>query len=86
MAAKRSRDARRMKENQIALRAGFLEKEVSFLTEIETDIVFLLATLFALKWRKKEKKIKLHQLLTNNKLLLTIYLQFFFLPRVSVKD
>lgn len=28
MAAKRSRDARRMKENQIALRAGFLEKEV----------------------------------------------------------
>ncbi|XP_024878792.1 thyrotroph embryonic factor isoform X4 [Temnothorax curvispinosus] len=27
MAAKRSRDARRMKENQIALRAGFLEKE-----------------------------------------------------------
>jgi len=32
MAAKRSRDARRMKENQIALRAGFLEKEVNFLT------------------------------------------------------
>lgn len=31
MAAKRSRDARRMKENQIALRAGFLEKEVSFI-------------------------------------------------------
>lgn len=28
MAAKRSRDARRMKENQIALRAGYLEKEV----------------------------------------------------------
>ncbi|XP_044766956.1 thyrotroph embryonic factor isoform X1 [Coccinella septempunctata] len=27
LAAKRSRDARRMKENQIALRAGFLEKE-----------------------------------------------------------
>ncbi|GLH12667.1 Hepatic leukemia factor [Gryllus bimaculatus] len=27
MAAKRSRDARRVKENQIALRAGFLEKE-----------------------------------------------------------
>ncbi|XP_046629315.1 hepatic leukemia factor isoform X11 [Neodiprion virginianus] len=27
MAAKRSRDARRMKQNQIALRAGFLEKE-----------------------------------------------------------
>nr|CAD7463603.1 unnamed protein product [Timema tahoe] len=27
MAAKRSRDARRIKENQIALRAGFLEKE-----------------------------------------------------------
>ncbi|XP_044734206.1 hepatic leukemia factor isoform X2 [Chrysoperla carnea] len=31
MAAKRSRDARRMKENQIALRAGYLEKEVSAL-------------------------------------------------------
>lgn len=31
MAAKRSRDARRLKENQIALRAGFLEKEVGFL-------------------------------------------------------
>ncbi|XP_011879722.1 PREDICTED: thyrotroph embryonic factor isoform X2 [Vollenhovia emeryi] len=29
MAAKRSRDARRMKENQIALRAGFLEKEIA---------------------------------------------------------
>lgn len=30
MAAKRSRDARRLKENQIAMRANFLEKEVSF--------------------------------------------------------
>ena len=29
MAAKRSRDARRMKENQIAQRANFLEKEVT---------------------------------------------------------
>jgi len=28
MAAKRSRDARRSKENQIAMRAAFLEKEV----------------------------------------------------------
>jgi len=28
MAAKRSRDARRVKENQIAMRANFLEKEV----------------------------------------------------------
>jgi leukemia factor-related protein len=27
MAAKRSRDARRMKENQIALRASYLERE-----------------------------------------------------------
>lgn len=27
VAAKRSRDARRLKENQIAIRAGFLEKE-----------------------------------------------------------
>lgn len=32
MAAKRSRDARRLKENQIALRAGFLEKEVRIYT------------------------------------------------------
>ena len=31
MAAKRSRDARRLKENQIAIRAGFLEKENSAL-------------------------------------------------------
>ena len=28
VAAKRSRDARRIKENQIALRASFLEKQV----------------------------------------------------------
>lgn len=35
MAAKRSRDARRMKENQIALRAGFLEKEVSLPTPLK---------------------------------------------------
>jgi leukemia factor-related protein len=31
VAAKRSRDARRLKENQIAIRAGFLEKENSAL-------------------------------------------------------
>jgi hepatic leukemia factor len=31
IAAKRSRDARRVKENQIALRAGFLEKEVLYI-------------------------------------------------------
>ena len=30
MAAKRSRDIRRIKENQIAVRASFLEKEVRF--------------------------------------------------------
>lgn len=34
MAAKRSRDARRMKENQIALRAGYLEKEVLCLVHL----------------------------------------------------
>ena len=33
MAAKRSRDARRIKENQIALRANFLEKENDKLKE-----------------------------------------------------
>lgn len=30
IAAKRSRDARRQKENQIAMRARYLEKEVNF--------------------------------------------------------
>lgn len=39
MAAKRSRDARRMKENQIALRAGFLEKEVRSLHWVEKKII-----------------------------------------------
>ena len=33
MAAKRSRDARRMKENQIALKAAFLERENSSLKQ-----------------------------------------------------
>lgn len=42
MAAKRSRDARRMKENQIALRAGFLEKEVRFPTAGNSKPVYLL--------------------------------------------
>ena len=32
-AAKRSRDARRVKENQIALRAAYLEKQVNNLQE-----------------------------------------------------
>lgn len=55
MAAKRSRDARRMKENQIALRAGFLEKEVSFLSrKFETATVGISLQLFILsfKWKK----------------------------------
>ncbi len=34
VAAKRSRDARRIKENQIALRANFLEKENEKLKEV----------------------------------------------------
>lgn len=33
LAAKRSRDARRLKENQIAMRANFLEKEVGQVSE-----------------------------------------------------
>ena len=33
MAAKRSRDARRLKENQIAVRASFLERENSALRQ-----------------------------------------------------
>lgn len=32
IAAKRSRDARRQKENQIAMRARYLEKEVNFIS------------------------------------------------------
>lgn len=40
LAAKRSRDARRMKENQIALRAGYLEKEVCTFLIINFLIVF----------------------------------------------
>ena len=36
MAAKRSRDARRIKENQIAMRASFLEKE-NDLMKVELD-------------------------------------------------
>lgn len=41
MAAKRSRDARRLKENQIALRAGFLEKEVCILVNPTTLVLFI---------------------------------------------
>lgn len=39
MAAKRSRDARRVKENQIAMRAAFLEKEVNAVLRAELDKV-----------------------------------------------
>ncbi|XP_077056624.1 HLF transcription factor, PAR bZIP family member b isoform X2 [Siphateles boraxobius] len=38
VAAKRSRDARRLKENQIAIRAGFLEKENAVLRQEVADI------------------------------------------------
>ncbi|KAJ8363732.1 hypothetical protein SKAU_G00125630 [Synaphobranchus kaupii] len=38
MAAKRSRDARRLKENQIAIRANFLEKENSALRQEVVDL------------------------------------------------
>ncbi|XP_010890010.1 HLF transcription factor, PAR bZIP family member a [Esox lucius] len=38
VAAKRSRDARRLKENQIAIRAGFLEKENSALRSEVADL------------------------------------------------
>uniref|UniRef100_A0A8C4T0C3 HLF transcription factor, PAR bZIP family member b n=1 Tax=Erpetoichthys calabaricus TaxID=27687 RepID=A0A8C4T0C3_ERPCA len=38
MAAKRSRDARRLKENQIAIRAGFLEKENTALRQEVADL------------------------------------------------
>ncbi|KAJ7989450.1 hypothetical protein DPEC_G00304660 [Dallia pectoralis] len=38
VAAKRSRDARRLKENQIAIRAGFLEKENSALRSEVSDL------------------------------------------------
>jgi len=38
LAAKRSRDARRMKENQIALRADFLEREADSLRKQVDDL------------------------------------------------
>lgn len=38
LAAKRSRDARRMKENQIALRADFLERESEQLKKQVEDL------------------------------------------------
>ena len=38
LAAKRSRDARRMKENQIALRADFLERESEQLRKQMEDL------------------------------------------------
>ncbi|XP_059414978.1 hepatic leukemia factor-like [Carassius carassius] len=38
IAAKRSRDARRLKENQIAIRAGFLEKENTVLRQEVADL------------------------------------------------
>lgn len=38
MAAKRSRDARRLKENQIAIRAAFLEKENSAMRQEVADL------------------------------------------------
>lgn len=41
MAAKRSRDARRLKENQIAMRANFLEKEVSKFPVVPTALGFI---------------------------------------------
>lgn len=53
MAAKRSRDARRMKENQIALRAGFLEKEVSIMNLFASSNIFSLFLLLA--YRKFEE-------------------------------
>jgi len=37
VAAKRSREARRAKENQIILRASFLENEVVRLTQLSED-------------------------------------------------
>lgn len=42
IAAKRSRDARRQKENQIAMRARYLEKEVSILIIITIQITPIL--------------------------------------------
>ena len=38
VAAKRSRDARRLKENQIAIRAGFLEEENGALRQEVADL------------------------------------------------
>ncbi|XP_059489645.1 thyrotroph embryonic factor-like isoform X2 [Neocloeon triangulifer] len=54
IAAKRSRDARRLKENQIALRAGFLEKENSFLRK-EVEKLKKDNNLMRLKLEKTQK-------------------------------
>jgi len=41
VAARRSREARRLKENQIALRAAYLEKENKLLKQELEDVEFL---------------------------------------------
>lgn len=47
IAAKRSRDARRQKENQIAMRARYLEKEVStIVAQLGDDLVSLIVHRF----------------------------------------
>jgi len=58
MAAKRSRDARRVKENQIAMRAAFLEKEVNAVLKAELDKVTKLYASALKRLEQYEKPIK----------------------------
>uniref|UniRef100_T1IP37 BZIP domain-containing protein n=1 Tax=Strigamia maritima TaxID=126957 RepID=T1IP37_STRMM len=54
LAAKRSRDARRVKENQIALRASFLEKE-NFTLKKEVDVLRKENSILKIKLSKMEE-------------------------------
>lgn len=75
MAAKRSRDARRVKENQIAMRAAFLEKEVvSALFQLKIVISF-----------SSKRDDLLHSILLP--LIIVVYLVIFlFFSSVSVQN
>lgn len=60
MAAKRSRDARRMKENQIALRASYLERENDMLRK-QLDDYKRETKLLKVKMTRYEAIISQHQ-------------------------
>ncbi|KAG5325232.1 HLF factor, partial [Pseudoatta argentina] len=68
MAAKRSRDARRMKENQIALRAGFLEKETYQCNCIIHNLKKTLPKTFNMGLRQELDRLKNENMLLRDKL------------------